>query len=70
MLSRLMPNAARETFAQDCEAFEAAVDRHSGRRGATMFVDVVKSISRVDALMAAACASIASSICTGIQVIT
>ena len=53
MLSRLIPGVDRKTFARDFEAFEASVHKHGGRPEATVFVDGVKSISRVYALMAA-----------------
>lgn len=51
-LRRVIPASARARFARDFEAFEAAVKAHSGRPEATVFVDGVKSISRVYALMA------------------
>ncbi len=51
-LRRVIPQHARTTFARDYEAFEAAVKEHSGRPEATVFVDGVKSISRVYALIA------------------
>lgn len=51
-LRRIIPASARATFARDFEAFEAVVQEHSGRPEATVFVDAVKSISRVYALMA------------------
>ncbi|MEX0382540.1 hypothetical protein V6X02_04295 [Spiribacter sp. 1M153] len=52
VLQRVIPACARAGFARDFEAFEAAVREHSGRPEATVFVDGVKSISRVYALMA------------------
>lgn len=51
-LRRVMPASARATFSRDFEAFESAVKEYSGRPKATVFVDGVKSISRVYALMA------------------
>lgn len=53
ILGRIIPRSARETFARDFEAFESAVHQHVGRPQARVFVDGVKSISRVYALMAA-----------------
>ena len=52
-LQNIMPATAREIFAQDFEAFETAVHDNAGRPEATVFVDAVKSISRVYALVAA-----------------
>jgi hypothetical protein len=52
MLRRIIPRAARGSFMSDFEAFQSAVHDHAGRPSATVFVDGVKSISRVYALMA------------------
>jgi hypothetical protein len=52
VLRQVIPASVRAGFARDFEAFEAAVNEHSARPDATVFVDGVKSISRVYALMA------------------
>jgi hypothetical protein len=52
LLRRLIPRTARETFSRDFEAFETAVHDNAGRPEATVFVDAVKSISRVYSLIA------------------
>ena len=53
MLRRITPRDARERFATDFQSFEAAVQDNAGRPEARVFVDGVKSISRVYALLAA-----------------
>lgn len=52
LLRRIISNAARQEFARDFETFIAAVHKHSGSPEASIFVDGVKSISRVFALAA------------------
>ncbi|WBA17149.1 hypothetical protein [Salinivibrio kushneri] len=52
-LARLMPTDSRENFAKDFGIFEESVFRNAGQPNARVFVDGVKSISRVYALIAA-----------------
>jgi hypothetical protein len=52
LLRRLIPKSLRDGFAQDFEAFAAAVHENAGRPEASVYVDGVKSISRVYALAA------------------
>jgi len=53
VLAKLIPRARRRRFADEFEAFVAAVHTHGDRPEARVYVDGVKSISRVLALVAA-----------------
>jgi len=51
-ISKLIPNNEKKIFAADFRSFLAAVHEYSGRQNLKIFVDGVKSISRVYALAA------------------
>lgn len=52
VLERVIPKIEQEAFATDFETFQSAVYEHSSQPTAKVFVDCVKSISRVYALIA------------------